>query len=292
LYIDDRVVTQVLPLRHVSDISERYEDVRIVKKGERAYRETPGLDQAPEKSIRHAERFTAWGTTVDGRRGTAGAPSERRALVCSCLAAAVNKGRLDKKSLERLVGSLVHPLQHRRQLMCVLSECYQFLNQIDYGRYYNIPGNVSSELIAAALLLPIASTNIRWPISDIVSASDATPSAFGICRAKMPSNISRGLFRISEHRGEHVRMDWSEMQSQLNPSRMPQPSAYVNHLGDTAPWRVTRSSRFNQIHHVNVQELEAMLVELHERAMESRGSGLRFNILVDSRVALGCWAKG
>jgi hypothetical protein len=64
LYIDDRVVTQVLPLRHVSDISERYEDLRIVKKGERAYRETPGLDQAPARrtihSLGHHSRWPPW----------------------------------------------------------------------------------------------------------------------------------------------------------------------------------------------------------------------------------------
>ena len=74
LYIDDKCISQVLPLCDVHECIGKYRDEELVRKGEEAYDATPGLTQATEKRVRFAESFTSWGTEVLGRSGLAHAP--------------------------------------------------------------------------------------------------------------------------------------------------------------------------------------------------------------------------
>jgi len=291
IYVDDKLVAQQnIPIKDIMNMD--YEDVQLVERGERAYEDVPGLEQAIEKRIRYKERFTAWGTEVLGRQGFAECPAPKRALIASCCSVVVRKGRCDKKSLEQVVGSFVHPFQHKKRLMCVFSEVYKFIHSIHYGKSYALPGPVLSELIAATLLMPFASANIRWDVSSLVSCTDATPSDFGGCRAELDLPTIRKLYRLAEHRGEYVRMDWNGPQENLHPTRMKKPQEHIEALVESLDWYITAEAVFVRIHHVNVQELEALIHEVKMRAIIHRGAGCRVVCFVDSRVVCGAWSKG
>ena len=159
------------------------------------------------------------------------------------------------------------------------------------GNRTGYPPRVLSELIAAVLVLPLAETNLRQDIDSVISASDATPSRLGVCRAVANQQFARGLYRLAEHRGEHVWVDWSALQEQHTPTRMRRPQAEVEQRIQELGWEITQERDFDHVHHVNIQELEAMLADLERRSVQPERRNKRFVILVDSRVAVGCWAE-
>ena len=60
---------------------------------------------------------------------------------------------------------------------------------------------------AAALLLPIAQASVRWPISCRFSTTDATPSAGGATDCAVSEKLAHALYRMTEYRGCHLRLD-------------------------------------------------------------------------------------
>ena len=117
------------------------------------------------RKITLASTFTAWSTCVDGVAGRAGAPPERRAGLGCALAVLVAKRMTDRTTLERTVHAVTHPLMHRCECLSVFGEVYRFMHRMHDGVPYRIPGEVRLELSAAALLLPIMHSNLRWDVS-------------------------------------------------------------------------------------------------------------------------------
>ena len=88
----------------------------MLKAASAAYAGAPGFEEAAEKGVDAALRFEAVGTELDGRRGLVGAALKKRQAIAACLHAMVRTGKAERKCLEKAVGALVHPLQHRREL--------------------------------------------------------------------------------------------------------------------------------------------------------------------------------
>ena len=61
-----------------------------------------------------------------------------------------------------------------------------------------VPPEVLDELTAAALVLPFACSNVRWPIDPWVTCTDATPQVGGAARAFAGSELSTALYRLCE----------------------------------------------------------------------------------------------
>jgi len=209
VYIDDRFVISVLPSAKATTISSDLRDCQLVTAGEKAYEETLGIERASEKEVRYATDFTAWGTQILGRKGRACAPRQKRSSICALLSITLRQGHIDRKSLERLLCQVIHPFMHRWEFLRVMHQCFHFVQSLSYGPPRKIPGPVLDELTFMMLLLPTAEANLRWAISDEVSAVDATPAMEGACVAPLPSKLAHQLFRIAEHKGAYVWMDWT-----------------------------------------------------------------------------------
>ena len=290
VYIDDKVVVQQLPISKLRDMNQA--DATLVTKGEIAYAHEPGFTEAKEKRVRFAESFTAWGTSILGRAGKAEAPLEKRVQIVSCAAAIVHRGRSDRKTLEQLIGAFIHPFQHKKCLNCIFQNVYKYMHSLKYGIWYKLPPQILSEIVIASLCMPLASADLRADLSETITCTDATPSAFGVCRSKVDKRTLRSMYRLCEHRGEYVRMDWSEIAMGLHPTRMQKPQLHVDKLLESLKWYVTAEKPFKHIHHVNIQELEALMYEVRERVMLHGGEGARVVSFCDSRVVIGCWSKG
>ena len=83
--------------------------------------------------------------------------------------------RVSRKFLQRLNGSFIHPFQHRRELNAVSHRWHKFVDTLDESCSLGWPPDIRDEVVAAGLLLPLAYQNLRWGVSPIVTASDATP---------------------------------------------------------------------------------------------------------------------
>ncbi len=64
-----------------------------------------------------------------------------------------------------------------------------------------LPGDILDELLRCAIALAVAHSNIRWPVSKVISATDATPRMEGARRARVPASAARALYRAGEHSG-------------------------------------------------------------------------------------------
>ncbi len=146
--------------------------------------------------------------------------------------------------------------------------------------------------VAPALIhLPLARADLRRPLAEEALAVDATPSAAGACRAPLPRPLSRALYRRSELRGGHARLDappWADETSRLIPR-----GSDVDAVAACLPWRVSAQYRFREPSHINLQETGAVRNEMRTHC-RNHGSfrPQRLLVLSDSRVCIGAVAKG
>ena len=192
---------------------------------------------------------------------------------------------------QSLLGSYVHPFSHRKELMCVLSRSYRWLQTLSLGKVYRVPQDIRDELLGAALLLPCVHAVIRASLSSTLACSDATQVGGGATSVEVAAECAEGLFRHGEHRGAYTRLDWGPDDWQLEPWTGHQlPDVLVDPIRG-AHWKVDRSFLSSQSDHVNVQEARALKAALVQHCFRSNASEVWSNG-TDSRVCLGTFGKG
>ena len=143
-----------------------------------------------------------------------------------------------------------------------------------------MPHDIREEIVAAALLLPCAVGDLRAPVSREVSCTDASMFASGAVAAAVPQKLADELYRQTEQRGEHVRLD-GKLSPFMSPTMVP-PAEHVNRLCEHLSWRVVDEHNFKQSSHINLQEARALKRELVRRCAHT--SPERIVNGVDSRV--------
>ncbi|MDE0839882.1 MAG: hypothetical protein OSB41_12645, partial [Kiritimatiellae bacterium] len=292
VYVDDHLAVLRLPRSQLQLPVCELADGLLEKRVENAYLITDGVDEAPEKRHLFKTEFLGWGTAVDGDAGTAGTGRGKlNALSCAFFMQSQRK-YVWKKVMERLAHSATHPIMHRRELFSIFFYSYAFINEMDYDKMYFLPAAVSDELVYAALLLPLAYADLRWPVSPDLLATDATPVARGSTIVTVPKEIAKKFYIRSEHRGDYVRMDWDD-EGEYGNHQVVRPAGEVFEAAVAGlPWRCLGGGYFRKREHVNVQELEALKFEVKRRVRNSGGVGIRQVVVIDSRVVVGCWGKG
>ena len=301
-YVDDHVFAQELGLERlrcqpgVCDCafcavdSGELPDVVAVRALEATYARH-GAARAVEKEVRHATDFTAWGTRVEGRRGRVSVDIEKRVKVARLTYAVARRGSCTQNVLRSLAGFLVHPLMHRRSLMSSLSAIYRLIDTMSPVGETSLLPAVVDELLCGCLLLCFAFTDIRSPVCPTVSATDATCSKGGAARALVPPSLARALYRRGEQRGEHGILRWSDVDIACRPTSMQEPEARIDDLIQSLPWEAPQQWKFCEIHHINIQELAAVVLELEHRILNGLKQ-CRVVICIDSRVVVGAIGKG
>jgi len=297
VYIDDHWVIQKYK-RGQSRKSLR--DDAIVSAAHAAY-ESAGLPRAPDKHVRHADIFTILGTEVNTHTGRCGVAEEKLLSVANAAASVLLHQRLSLKAAEKLVGAFTYPFQHRKELNAVFHNIYSWMNELkaptgdeslaEPFSWQKLPKAVREDLLAALLVVPFAASNVRWRVSNKLSATDATPTMCGGSFTQIPTKLTRALYRFAEHRGEHARLDWSGLEVALLPTKMLEPQEWVHSIVDALSWTTSRSWPFPRIKHVNIQETIAAKAELIDRAV-AEPTAERYVNLNDSRVTVGAMAKG
>ena len=97
-------------------------------------------------------------------------------------------------------------------------------------------------------------------------------------------------YRFAEHKGEHVRLDWTHGGLIPESSMSRAPSELEAILGDH-PWVSTESCTFAHKQHINILETRMIYRELVD-IVHSCHRPQRCVLVVDSRAAAGAWAKG
>jgi len=249
------------------------------------------VDRSEDKETRFESCFTAWGSEVNGRGGHVSVNVDKRRQIARLTHAVVRRGSSTKPILQSLLGSIVHPFLHARHLMCCLSSVYKFLVSMPEDAETRLPAAVLDELMIASLWLACAHTNIRAPVSSTISATDATCIRGGRCRATVPGKLARALYRRGEARGEHGYLKWTDIECDELPTKMQRPNLELDELVTALPWRQAKGYDFVGAHHINIQELRAVVDEVEARLYEGSKS-VRLVNCIDSRVCTGAIAKG
>ena len=73
LYIDDHIVTQILPSKKLRKSSDKFRDDHIIASSRQQYA-AQGIPRSEKKAFQKADGFIAWGTEVDNKTGRVGTP--------------------------------------------------------------------------------------------------------------------------------------------------------------------------------------------------------------------------
>ena len=120
VYIDDHLVVQML-LRsdHLRGRPARDDD--LLDKSRSSYA-AGGFPRSIEKSFTKLLVFKAWGTEVHGETGRVGSPLEQLVHLAGLIVVVLQLPRISRKLMQKLVGLINHPLNHRRELLAVFHE--------------------------------------------------------------------------------------------------------------------------------------------------------------------------
>ena len=268
----------------------RLKDICRIDSSREKYKEI-GLPLSQDKQFNLEQSFEIWGTSVNGHTGRVGVSEEKLRQLFRLLVASVGNS-CTKNSFQGLLGSIVFPFMHNRSCMSALSQSFVWCDGLQEGQLHRMPGGVVDEILSCALLLPLCFTNIRSNLSRTVSSTDSSGARGGSCVASVPDKIARVLFRKSEFHGEHGRLSWSELTCDALPSEMTKPDEDLNQLVSSLPWCRPICYLHPHSHHINIQELNAVLDELSRRTQMEHERSSRYVNVIDSRVALGALGKG
>lgn len=161
LYIDDRIVTQVLPSKILRSKNDKYRDDEIIASSRNHYTSL-GIPTSSKKAFAREPKYTAWGTEVESKSGRVGAPLLKVRHLSEVIANACQLPKLFKKLLQGLTGLLVHPFLHRRLAMSILQDTFLWIEKLSDHESKPLPVKVKEELLGCALILPLSHRNIRW----------------------------------------------------------------------------------------------------------------------------------
>ena len=143
---------------------------------------------------------------MHGVLGRVGSPPSTLFGLSLLLKEALELPRVSRKFMQKLLGLLIHPLQHRREFMSALHSVFLWVDGLpdDWVSWAREPWE---DLVGVLLLLPLTFANARWPISEKLSATDATLPSGGVVETTIPESLAERLYAFGEHRGEYVRLD-------------------------------------------------------------------------------------
>ena len=302
VYLDDLLVTQVCRTPDGAPVGPDFcppaprdddPDIQAVKKAHEAYH-FAGLQRAEHKSFRGASDFKAWGAEVLGTKGSVGAPQQSRRDLWMLLGQVLRIGRVTQGILRRLLEYISFCFQYRRgEFYSLLHRSFAFVESLPEDSWVKVPGDIGDEVRAVAMHLPLASWNMRRSLSTVLHASDATPSSGGSTAARITPSLARELFRRSEYRGQHVRLDPNQRDEAREERLDSAPcTEEINQLGVSLNWHVTSSYSFRQTSHVNLQELGAIKNLIKDWAAQPDQHNKVHLVLTDSQVCLGAIGKG
>ena len=180
----------------------------------------------------------------------------------------------------------------KREMFSVFHHIFKFVDGLSETpwTWTRLPAFILDELRAAMLLLPLAESDLRAPLSTTLWATDATPTGGGAVSCEVPKGVIEKLYEISEQRGAHVRLD-GVRPGEDDHQKLAGRSSEVGLLALSLPWTVRAQYRFRHISHINLQEARALVREIREESRRNR-TPIRQVILTDSMVCLGAVSKG
>ena len=149
--------------------------------------ETLGLPRHPKKAVTQALKAEVQGAWVDGEIGKAGPKPEKVMRYVKLACEAVILGKASQRELQVIGGGFVYIAMFRRPLLSGLNAIWRRvveLSALPSTQRAPLGAEVEHELLRFGALTPLAFMDFRTPISEKVTASDASTTGGGLCVSK------------------------------------------------------------------------------------------------------------
>ena len=171
--------------------------------------ETLGLPRHPKKAVTQAVKAEVQGAWVDGEVGKAGPKPEKVMRYVKLACEAVIHGRASQRELQVIGGGFVYIAMFRRPLLAGLNALWRRVVELDKLRPSQrapLGAEVEHELLRFVALTPLAFMDFRTPVSEKVTASDASTTGGGLCvsRSLSPYGVAASL---ASCRGDVISQD-------------------------------------------------------------------------------------
>ncbi len=192
IYIDDTFVVSVCPRASVWQASgPDFDEIQSIHSSyarnhlPRAEEKGFGFCASQSSPPKPALQFVTWGTAVDSYSCKVGVPAEKRGFISLLGLLILTRTTVPKAILMRFLALLIHPFMHRREVMACLHRVHVWMAAYPDGSVLLLPPDVRDELYSACLLVLVAHSNMRWPVSTRITATDATPPSGGAVQCEV-----------------------------------------------------------------------------------------------------------
>ena len=189
---------------------------KVYKKAQTAYNRSSILG-SPQKDLDGVLCGKTIGATFNSgpeatNRGliTLGAPPNKR-ISLSVITMQCCQLRYTTDALHLcLLGAWVSVLGYRRPLLSLLSKSFHLVDQNKFDqnhpRMIRLPRSVACELCLVATLMPLALTDISAAYHPDIYCSDASDAKGAYCKARVPEEIVRILWKSERSKGAYTRL--------------------------------------------------------------------------------------
>ena len=299
--IDDFIAMEkVLKTFQEEDLGELH-SAKVVEDVLEAY-SSVNLSHNPKKSFKAAKTARFWGIELDGVNGLVRSSSYRIwPLIFVTMRICLLK-TATFKLLEVLAGCWISVLLCRRRMLCLMSIVFEPLGicNAQGNHVIRLSEELVDELMALAVLAPLATADLRADYLPFIGATDASSRWMASVQAEVSPEIVAEMCRHSLKKSNWSQLlpphkAWLREKDLLCPEDELPEEVFDTHplwtclaesLDYVENWR--RPSRPGQ--HINISELKAYLLE--EKELAVRYKRKRFLCGLDSQVALGGLIKG
>ena len=255
-----------------------------------------------EKATRDQVISEFWGVHLDGSRGQLRGSLKRSVPLAHIAMDVARLGYCSVDLMQTTIGSFISLLLFRRRLLAILNALFQTVRGREPHDIVRLSGEARSELLLLALLLPVACTNLRAPVSPRVTATDASQWGEGAVEAHLPEQIAREVHRLVLRKPVWTKLltpgkAWERIHGLLEPHlELPEGEEHYKSnplwetLAEVLEYREIFSTAASRPRHINVGELKAV-IRAESRLGRMHGS-TRELFGIDSQVTLGCLIKG
>ena len=196
----------------------------------------------------------------------------------------ISHGRCSGHALSRIVGSWVWPCLIRRPSLSIFRQVYRFIAVAD-TRTFTVWPSVVRELTLLSFLAPLLRVSLCANDFDYLLATDASLSGGALVKTHMSSTA------FLSSTAPLMRSVPPHIQPSLSPLRRSEYTAALDGVG-TYKWGTIASYKWNYQSHINVLEMNALLLGIRWASTYPRCMRSRVHCLVDSSTVYYSTHKG
>ena len=121
------------------------------------------------------------GALVDGRFGLIPPSADKFGLLAGLTHFILTRPRVSKRMLQVVCGHWTNAFQFRREGSSYLCRVWSLIAKLPDWASIVLPLPIKREFMSCLILLPLMQIDLRAPIDDILSASDASERGGGVC---------------------------------------------------------------------------------------------------------------